>query len=56
MAVGNLVEIVAPGDFPVIQARVAKLRAFRRRIDGVPDPVIHVLQTTQTFEPRIEGQ
>jgi len=48
--VGNPVEIVAPGGFPVIEARIANLRAFRRRIDGVLDPVIYVLQTTQTFE------
>jgi hypothetical protein len=41
--VGNPVEIVAPGGLPVIPTRIAKLRAFRRRIDGVLDPVIHVL-------------
>ena len=53
--VGNPVEIVAPGDFPAIAARIAKLRAFRRRIDGVLDPAIYVLQTTQTFERAATG-
>jgi len=53
--VGNPVEIVAPGDFPAIAARIAKLRAFRRRIDGVLDPAIYVLQTTQTFERAAAG-
>jgi hypothetical protein len=53
--VGNPVEIVAPGDFPVIAARIAPLRAFRRRIDGVLDPAIYVLQTTQTFERAAAG-
>jgi len=53
--VGNPVEIVAPGDFPAIAARIANLRAFRRRIDGVLDPAIYVLQTTQTFERAAAG-
>ena len=55
MAVGNPVEIVAPGDFPAIGTRIAKLRAFRRRIDGVLDPAIYVLHTTQTFERAAAG-
>jgi hypothetical protein len=53
--VGNPVEIVAPGGFPVIEARIANLRAFRLRIDGALDPVIYVLQTTQTFEQAAAG-
>ena len=44
MVVGKPVEIVAPGDFPVIGARIAKLRAFRRRIDGVLDPTDSILR------------
>lgn len=53
--VGNPMQIVAPTDFPVIQSRIAPLRAFRRRIDGVLDPVIYVVRTTQTFERAAAG-
>ena len=55
ITLGNPVQIVGPGDFPVIEARIAPLRAFRRRIDGVLDPVIYVLGTTQTFERAAAG-
>lgn len=53
--VDNPVQLVAPGDFPAIEARIAPLRAFRRRIDGVLDPVIYVLRTTQMFERATAG-
>jgi hypothetical protein len=53
--VSNPVQLVAPGDFPTIEARIAPLRAFRRRIDGVLDPVIYVLHTTQMFERAAAG-
>jgi hypothetical protein len=55
MPVSTPVQIVAPWDFPVLKARIAPLRAFRRRIDGVLDPVIYVLRTTQTFERAAAG-
>src|SRR6185503_11743869 len=55
LSVRNPVQIVAPGDFPAIESRIAPLRAFRRRIDGVLDPVIYVLRTTDTFERAASG-
>jgi hypothetical protein len=55
MPVGNPVQIVAPGDVPAIEARIAPLRTFRRQIDGVLDPVIYVVRTTQTFERATAG-
>ena len=53
--VGSPVQVVVPANFPVIEARIAPLRAFRRRIDGALDPVIYVLRTTQTFEQAAAG-
>jgi glycerol-3-phosphate O-acyltransferase len=49
------VEAVSPQQFPEHAKTIERLRGFRRLVDGVADPVIYIVKTTDTYRAAAAG-